>query len=117
MQKTGIDLPGEANTIMHKKEDIGLVELATISFGQSFQVTPVQLLTTVSSIINGGNRVTPHFGTEITDKDGNTVETLQYPVKQGIVTEEISERMRNYNIKAKGLTESEERGFRRASLV
>ncbi len=94
LQKTGIDLPGEANTIMHKKEDIGLVELATISFGQSFQVTPVQLLTTVSSIINGGNRVTPHFGTEITDKDGNTVETLQYPVKQGIVTEEISERMR-----------------------
>ncbi len=94
LQKTGIDLPGEANTIMHKKEDIGLVELATMSFGQSFQVTPVQLLATISSIINGGNRVTPHFGTEIVDVDGNTVETLQYPVQEGIVTEEISARMR-----------------------
>lgn len=94
LQKTGIDLPGEANTIMHKKEDIGLVELATMSFGQSFQVTPVQLLTTISAIINGGNRVTPHFGTEIVDADGNTVETLQYPVQEGIVTEEISARMR-----------------------
>ena len=94
LQKTGIDLPGEANTIMHKKEDIGLVELATISFGQSFQVTPVQLLATVSAIINGGNRVTPHFGTEIVDSDGNTVETLQYPMQEGIVTEEVSARMR-----------------------
>ncbi len=94
LQKTGIDLPGEANTIMHKKEDIGLVELATMSFGQSFQVTPVQLLTTVSSIVNGGNRVTPHFGTEIVDADGNTVEKLQYPVQQGIVTEDVSARMR-----------------------
>ena len=94
LQKTGIDLPGEANTIMHKKEDIGLVELATMSFGQSFQVTPVQLLTTVSSIINGGKRVTPHFGTEIVDKDGKVVETLEYPLREGIVTEEVSARMR-----------------------
>lgn len=93
LQKTGIDLPGEANTIMHKKEDIGLVELATMSFGQSFQVTPVQLLTTVSSIVNGGNRVTPHFGTEIVDKNGNTVETLQYKVQQNVVSEEVSARM------------------------
>ena len=93
LQKTGIDLPGEANTIMHKKEDIGLVELATISFGQSFQVTPVQLLTTISAIINGGNRVTPHFGTEIVDADGKVVETLQYPLQEGIVTEEVSARM------------------------
>ena len=78
---------------MHKKEDIGLVELATMSFGQSFQVTPVQLLTTVSSIVNGGNRVTPHFGTEIVDKNGNTVETLQYKVQQNVVSEEVSARM------------------------
>lgn len=94
LQKTGIDLPGEANTIMHKKEDIGLVELATMSFGQSFQVTPVQLLTTISSVVNGGNRVTPHFGMEIVDKDGNTVETLQYEVQQNVLSEEISSRMR-----------------------
>jgi len=94
LQKTGIDLPGEANTIMHKKEDIGLVELATISFGQSFQVTPVQLLTTISSIVNGGNRVTPHFGTEIVDSKGNTVEKLQYPVKSEVITPDVSARMR-----------------------
>ncbi len=95
LQKTGIDLPGEANTIMHKKEDIGLVELATISFGQSFQITPVQLVTTISSIVNGGDRVTPHFGMEIVDADGNVVETLRYPVQKGIVTEEVSARMRS----------------------
>lgn len=95
LKKTGIDLPGEANTIMHKKEDIGLVELATMSFGQSFQVTPVQLLTTVSSIVNGGKRITPHFGTEILDADGNVVEKLQYPVQEGIVSEDISARMRS----------------------
>nr|MBQ8252947.1 peptidoglycan glycosyltransferase [Lachnospiraceae bacterium] len=94
LQKTGIDLPGEANTIMHKKEDIGLVELATMSFGQSFQVTPVQLLTTVSSLINGGNRITPHFGVEIVGEDGNTVKTLQYPVEKEVVSEEVSARMR-----------------------
>ncbi len=95
LQKTGIDLPGEANTIMHKKEDIGLVELATMSFGQSFQVTPIQLVTTISSLINGGNRVTPHFGIAIENQEGKTVERLQYPVQKGIVSEDVSSRLRN----------------------
>jgi stage V sporulation protein D (sporulation-specific penicillin-binding protein) len=94
LAKTGIDLPGEAGTIMHKKEDIGLVELATMSFGQSFQITPVQLITTVSSIINGGTRVTPHFGVSVEDSEGNTVETLQYTEQKGIVSEETSAKMR-----------------------
>ena len=94
LQKTGIDLPGEANTIMHKEEDIGLVELATMSFGQSFQITPVQLITTISAIINGGTRVTPHFGVSVEDAQGNVIETLQYPVQKGIVSEETSAQMR-----------------------
>ncbi|MBD5465103.1 MAG: peptidoglycan glycosyltransferase [Lachnospiraceae bacterium] len=94
LEKTGVDLPGEAGTIMHKKENMGLVELATVSFGQSFQITPIQLATTVSSIINGGNRITPHFGVEAKDADGNTVETFTYPVKKGIVSKETSETMR-----------------------
>ena len=94
LQKTGIDLPGEAGTIMHKLENIGLVELATISFGQSFQITPIQLLTTASSIVNGGNRVTPHFGVKVTDTEGNLVKELEYPVEQGIVSEETSETMK-----------------------
>lgn len=94
LKKTGIDLPGEAATIMHKKSNIGQVELATISFGQSFQITPIQLATTVSSIINGGNRITPHFGVKVTDEDGNLVETLEYPVEKGVVTEEVSEEVR-----------------------
>lgn len=94
LKKTGIDLPGEAGTIMHKKENIGMVELATISFGQSFQITPIQLLTTASSIINGGNRVTPHFGVRVTDRDGNLVKELTYPVEKGIVSEETSATMR-----------------------
>ncbi len=94
MEKTGIDLPGEAGTIMHKKEDIGEVELATISFGQSFQITPIQLATTVSSIINGGTRVTPHFGVRVTDEEGNLVEELKYETKSGIVTEEVSQQVR-----------------------
>ncbi len=92
--KTGIDLPGEAGTIMHKKEDMGNVELATVSFGQSFQITPIQLLTTASSIINGGNRVTPHFGVKTVDAEGNVVETFSYPVTTGIVSEETSAIMR-----------------------
>ncbi len=92
--KTGVDLPGEAGTIMHKKENMGLVELATVSFGQSFQITPIQLATTVSSIINGGNRITPHFGVEARDADGDIVETFTYPVKKGIVSKETSETMR-----------------------
>lgn len=94
MSKTNVDLPGEAATIMHKKENIGPVELATISFGQSFQITPMQLVTTVSSIINGGRRVTPHFGVEIRDDDGNLIETLQYDMTEGICQEKTSETMR-----------------------
>ncbi|NLL76463.1 MAG: peptidoglycan glycosyltransferase [Clostridiales bacterium] len=94
LSKTGVDLPGEAATIMHKKENIGEVELATMSFGQSFQITPIQLATTVSSIINGGNRVTPHFGVKVVNAQGETIETLQYPVKKNIVSAETSETMR-----------------------
>lgn len=93
LQKTGIDLPGEAATIMHKKENVGPVELATISFGQSFQITPMQLVTTVSSIINGGTRVTPHFGVEIRDQKGNLVETLKYETQEDVCSEETSETM------------------------
>lgn len=94
LTKTGIDLPGEAATIMHKKENIGQVELATISFGQSFQITPIQLATTVSSLINGGNRVTPHFGVQVMDDDGNLVKTLKYDTKKNIISEETSETVR-----------------------
>ncbi len=93
-KKTGIDLPGEAGTIMHKKENMGNVELATVAFGQSFQITPIQLLTTVSSIINGGNRITPHFGVKTLDSEGNVVEVFEYPVTEGIVSEETSATMR-----------------------
>ncbi len=93
-KKTGVDLPGEAGTIMHKMENMGNVELATVSFGQSFQITPVQILTTASSIINGGKRVTPHLGMEVLDAEGNVVETLEYPVTEGIVSEETSATMR-----------------------
>lgn len=92
--KTGIDLPGEAGTIMHKKENMGNVELATVAFGQSFQITPIQLLTTASSIVNGGNRITPHFGVKTLDSQGNVLETFEYPVKEGIVSEETSATMR-----------------------
>ena len=91
---TNIDLPGEAGTIMHNVEDIGLVELATISFGQSFQVTPVQMATTVSSLVNGGYRVTPHFGVEVLEKDGTEIRKLKYKKKNGIVSEKTSETMR-----------------------
>lgn len=94
LSKTGVDLPGEAGTIFHKKENIGPVELATISFGQSFQITPIQLATTVSSLINGGTRVTPHFGVEIRDGEGNLLKELTYAKKEGIVSEETSETMR-----------------------
>jgi len=93
-QKTGIDLPGEAGTIMHKKENMGNVELATVAFGQSFQITPIQLITTASSIINGGNRITPHFGVKTLDGEGNVAETFEYPVATGIVSEETSATMR-----------------------
>ena len=94
MDLTGIDLPGEASTIMHKKENIGLVELATMSFGQSFQITPVQLATTVSSLINGGRRVTPHFGVRVLDKDGEEVKTFSYGKGERILSEETSATMR-----------------------
>lgn len=94
LSKTNIDLPGEAGTIMHKTEKIGPVELATISFGQSFQITPIQLVTTVSSIINGGTRVTPHFGVSVQDADGNTVKTFSYETHENICTAETSETMR-----------------------
>lgn len=94
LEETGIDLPGEAGTIMHKKEKIGLVELATISFGQSFQISPIQLATTVSSIINGGNRVTPHVGVQVEDADANVVKTFEFPVKKGVCSEETSQKMR-----------------------
>ena len=94
MDLTGVDIPGEAGTIMHKKENVGQVELATISFGQSFQITPMQLVTTVSSIINGGHRITPHFGVKITGEGGKEVETLRYETKNDICTKETSETMR-----------------------
>ena len=92
--KTGVDLPGEAGTIMHRKEDMGNVELATVSFGQSFQITAIQLVTTASSIINGGNRVTPHFGIKAVNEAGEVVENFSYPVKEGIVSSETSATMR-----------------------
>ena len=92
--KTGIDLPGEAATIMHKKDNMGLVELATVSFGQSFQITPMQLLTTASSIINGGKRITPHFAVKAESRDGTMVREFTYPVRKGVVSEKTSETMR-----------------------
>ena len=94
LDKTHIDLPGEAATIMHKKENIGPVELATISFGQSFQITPIQLATTVSSLINGGNRITPHFGMSITNSQTGEVQELEYEVLSGVCSEETSETLR-----------------------
>ena len=93
-KKTGVDLPGEAGTIMHKKEDMGPVELATVSFGQSFQITPIQLATTVSSLINGGKRVTPHFGLKTLDQEGKVTHTFAWPVEKGIVSEDTGARMR-----------------------
>lgn len=91
---TNVDLPGEAGTIMHKKEDIGTVELATMTFGQSFQITPIQLATTVSSLVNGGVRVTPHLGVAVLDESGETIKEFEYEEKSGIVSEETSETMR-----------------------
>lgn len=94
LTKTGIDIPGEAGTIMHALDNIGEVELATMTFGQSFQITPVQLATMASSVINGGRRITPHFGVAIQDRDGKVLREFEYEVKEGIVTEEVSEQMR-----------------------
>ncbi len=95
LSKTGIDLPGEARTIMHDKKNIGQVELATISFGQSFQITPVQLATTISSLINGGKRVTPHFGVQIEDQEGKPVEVFAYEPTEQILSPETSSTMRS----------------------
>ncbi len=94
MKKTGIDLPGEASSIMHKTENIKSVELATISFGQSFQITPMQLLSAVSTVINGGNEITPHFAMYATNMEENTVETYKYEGETGIISEETSETMK-----------------------
>lgn len=93
MKLTGIDVPGEAGTIMHKIENVGQVELATIAFGQSFQITPIQLLTMASAVVNGGTRVTPHFAIEASDKDGKVIETYTYNMEEGLISEETSETM------------------------
>ncbi|MDY5955920.1 MAG: penicillin-binding transpeptidase domain-containing protein [Frisingicoccus sp.] len=105
-EKTGVDLPGEAGSIMHKIENVGAVELATISFGQSFQITPLQLLRAVSAVINGGNLVTPHFGMYTTDVRGNKQRVFEYPVKSGAILPETSETMK----KLLGLVVSEGTG-------
>ena len=94
LDKTGADLPGEAKTIMHQMKNMGEVELATVSFGQSFQITPVQLAATVSSLINGGRRVTPHFGVAVLNSDRTEGEKLIFPVKDGIVSEKTSGEIR-----------------------
>lgn len=94
LTKTGIDLPGEAGTIMHQMKNMGEVELATVAFGQSFQITPIQLATTVSSLINGGRRITPHFGVAVLNPDGTEGEKLTYPVQEGIVSEKTSREVR-----------------------
>ncbi|MDI9241331.1 peptidoglycan D,D-transpeptidase FtsI family protein [Fusibacillus kribbianus] len=95
LSRTGIDLPGEAGTIMHKAENMGEVELATVSFGQSFQITPIQLITTASSIINGGIRITPHFAVEVRNSEETVIEKLSWETGERIVSEETSETMRN----------------------
>lgn len=94
LKKTGVDLPGEANTITHKKENVGLVELATMTFGQSFQITPIQLATTVSSIINGGTRVTPHLGVRVLNDEGEIIKTFKYDEEKNVVSKETSETMK-----------------------
>lgn len=94
MNKTGVDLPGEASTIIHKQENVGPVELATMSFGQSFQITPMQLLTAASAVVNGGNIITPHFGVLVKDAEGNTVETFQYASQENAISSETSESMK-----------------------
>ena len=94
MEKTGIDVPGEAATIMHQKDNVGAVELATMSFGQSFQLTPLRLLTTVSSVINGGRLVTPHFGVKLESADQTVVKKLNYGEKENVVSKETSENMK-----------------------
>ena len=94
MEKTNIDLPGEASTIMHKEENIGEVELATMAFGQSFQITPIRLAATVSALVNGGRMVTPHVATDVLDEEGNVVKHLKFAEKEGILSEETSRTVR-----------------------
>ena len=94
LKKTGVDLPGEAGTIIHKIENVHQVELATMSFGQSFQITPLQLLTAASAIVNGGNLVIPHFVVSATDEEGNTVKTFEYPVQENVISKETSDTMK-----------------------
>lgn len=94
--KTGIDVPGEAKSIMHKIENVKVVELATMSFGQSFQITPLELLRASSAVVNGGTLITPHFGVEITSKEGETVQQLTYPTKEGVVSSNTSSLMREF---------------------
>ena len=91
---TGVDLPGEANSIFHKEENVGAVELATLSFGQSFQITPLQLMRAASAVINGGTLVTPHFGVYVTDENNNIIEKLEYETESGVISEETSETMK-----------------------
>ncbi len=93
-QKTGIDLPGEAATIMHDLENIGNVELATISFGQSFQITPLRLMATVAGLINGGTLVTPHLGVKAVNEEQGTIEEFVYPVTEGIVSSDTTEKLK-----------------------
>ncbi len=94
-EKTGIDLPGEANSIMHKLDKIGAVELATMSFGQSFQITPLQLLTAASCVVNGGTRVTPHLGVSVMNPETGEIKELAYPTQEGLVSQETTELMRS----------------------
>ena len=94
MRKTGVDVPGEASGIMHQMEKIGQVELATMSFGQSFQITPLQLLTAASMVVNGGTRVTPHFGVKVVGSDGSFVRTLEYPTEENVLSSQTCETMR-----------------------
>lgn len=94
LKKTGVDVPGEAVTIMHQKKNVGAVELATMSFGQSFQLTPLRLLTSVSAVINGGKLITPHFGVKLESADETVVKKLDYPVEENVVSKETSENMK-----------------------
>ena len=94
LEKTGVDLPGEAGTIMHKEENVGPVELATMTFGQSFQVTPIQMATTICEVVNGGTRVTPHFGVRVLDEKGEVVRTFQYKEEKNVISKETSESMK-----------------------
>ena len=94
MDKTGIDLPGEASAVIHKEENVGAVELATMSFGQSFQVTPLQMATTVCSVVNGGKRITPHFGMQVYNEQEELIEEFSYKKEKEIVSAETSRTMR-----------------------